>query len=95
MIACPEARKPTWSGTSPPWTRPLVPPASPPGTDDPVGPPPPGGGPRRRQSSRPGRCARPQPLPYCVDGSADDPDRDGWGWENNRSCVVRGSSADR
>ncbi|WP_299531351.1 carbohydrate-binding domain-containing protein, partial [uncultured Streptomyces sp.] len=25
---------------------------------------------------------------YCVSG-ASDPDGDGWGWENNRSCVVR------
>ncbi|MCM1950056.1 hypothetical protein NC315_32530, partial [Streptomyces sp. G2] len=26
---------------------------------------------------------------------ASDPDGDGWGWEDNRSCVVRGSAADR
>ncbi|MEU7298454.1 carbohydrate-binding domain-containing protein, partial [Streptomyces exfoliatus] len=26
--------------------------------------------------------------------SASDPDGDGWGWENSRSCVVRGSAAD-
>ncbi|CAL9611121.1 Mannan endo-1,4-beta-mannosidase [Streptomyces sp. enrichment culture] len=37
----------------------------------------------------------PNGYPYCVDGGSSDPDGDGWGWENNRSCVVRGSSADR
>ncbi|WP_399893042.1 cellulase family glycosylhydrolase [Streptomyces sp. BBFR51] len=36
----------------------------------------------------------PNGYPYCVNGSSSDPDGDGWGWENNRSCVVRGSSAD-
>jgi hypothetical protein len=36
----------------------------------------------------------PNGYPYCVNGSASDPDGDGWGWENNRSCVVRGSRAD-
>lgn len=33
-------------------------------------------------------------FPYCANGSASDPDGDGWGWENNASCVVRGSAAD-
>ena len=33
-------------------------------------------------------------YPYCANGSASDPDGDGWGWENDRSCVVRGSRAD-
>ncbi|KRA82454.1 beta-mannosidase [Streptomyces sp. Root66D1] len=37
----------------------------------------------------------PNGYPYCVNGSSSDPDGDGWGWENNRSCVVRGSTADR
>ncbi|MDT9684633.1 cellulase family glycosylhydrolase [Streptomyces sp. TRM76323] len=37
----------------------------------------------------------PNGFPYCTGGSASDPDGDGWGWESNRSCVVRGSSADR
>ncbi|MFD3537161.1 cellulase family glycosylhydrolase [Streptomyces sp. NPDC058661] len=36
----------------------------------------------------------PNGYPYCVNGSASDPDGDGWGWENSRSCVVRGSAAD-
>lgn len=36
----------------------------------------------------------PNGYPYCANGSASDPDGDGWGWENNQSCVVRGSSAD-
>jgi len=36
----------------------------------------------------------PNGYPYCNNGSASDPDGDGWGWENNRSCVVRGSRAD-
>src|SRR5262245_25404258 len=36
----------------------------------------------------------PNGYPYCVNGSASDPDGDGWGWESNRSCVVRGSRAD-
>jgi lysophospholipase L1-like esterase len=33
-------------------------------------------------------------YPYCANGSASDPDGDGWGWENSASCVVRGSKAD-
>ncbi|MFF3314255.1 cellulase family glycosylhydrolase [Streptomyces sp. NPDC003035] len=37
----------------------------------------------------------PNGYPYCVHGSVSDPDGDGWGWENHRSCVVRGSAADR
>ncbi|WP_299536247.1 cellulase family glycosylhydrolase, partial [uncultured Streptomyces sp.] len=40
-----------------------------------------------------GSGTAPNGYPYCVSG-ASDPDGDGWGWENNRSCVVRGSSAD-
>jgi hypothetical protein len=36
----------------------------------------------------------PNGYPYCANGSASDPDGDGWGWENNASCVVRGSRAD-
>ncbi|MEU4215632.1 GDSL-type esterase/lipase family protein [Actinoplanes sp. NPDC026623] len=36
----------------------------------------------------------PNGYPYCVNGSSSDPDGDGWGWENNASCVVRGSKAD-
>ncbi|MFE9702203.1 cellulase family glycosylhydrolase [Streptomyces sp. NPDC005930] len=36
----------------------------------------------------------PNGYPYCVNGGASDPDGDGWGWENSRSCVVRGSAAD-
>ncbi|GJF30802.1 hypothetical protein KNE206_35020 [Kitasatospora sp. NE20-6] len=36
----------------------------------------------------------PNGYPYCVNGSATDPDGDGWGWENNRSCVVPGGRAD-
>ncbi|KES07834.1 beta-mannosidase [Streptomyces toyocaensis] len=36
----------------------------------------------------------PNGYPYCVNGGSSDPDGDGWGWENNQSCVVRGSSAD-
>ncbi|MGW4892457.1 cellulase family glycosylhydrolase, partial [Kitasatospora sp. NPDC004240] len=36
----------------------------------------------------------PNGYPYCANGSATDPDGDGWGWENSRSCVVRGSAAD-
>lgn len=35
----------------------------------------------------------PNGYPYCGSASSD-PDGDGWGWENNRSCVVRGSAAD-
>lgn len=33
-------------------------------------------------------------YPYCRNGSASDPDGDGWGWENKASCVVRSSRAD-
>ncbi|MFW6725008.1 carbohydrate-binding domain-containing protein [Streptomyces sp. MAR4 CNY-716] len=36
----------------------------------------------------------PNGYPYCQQGSATDPDGDGWGWENSRSCVVRGGPAD-
>ncbi|MFD7964669.1 cellulase family glycosylhydrolase [Streptomyces zaomyceticus] len=36
----------------------------------------------------------PNGYPYCTNGSSSDPDGDGWGWENQRSCVVRGGSAD-
>jgi lysophospholipase L1-like esterase len=36
----------------------------------------------------------PNGYPYCVNGWSSDPDGDGWGWENNASCVVRGSPAD-
>ncbi|MET9724514.1 cellulase family glycosylhydrolase [Streptomyces zaomyceticus] len=36
----------------------------------------------------------PNGYPYCADGSSSDPDGDGWGWENQRSCVVRGGAAD-
>ncbi|WP_324607399.1 carbohydrate-binding domain-containing protein [Streptomyces sp. NRRL F-5193] len=49
--------------------------------------------PRHGQRLRPGLPDR--TYPYCAHGSASDPDGDGWGWENNRSCVVRGSAADR
>lgn len=31
---------------------------------------------------------------YCCNGSATDPDSDGWGWENSASCIVKGSKAD-
>ncbi|HWO13635.1 MAG TPA: carbohydrate-binding domain-containing protein [Polyangiaceae bacterium] len=30
-------------------------------------------------------------YPYCV-SAASDPDKDGWGWENNMSCIVQISS---
>ncbi|MEU2241155.1 cellulase family glycosylhydrolase [Streptomyces sp. NPDC018338] len=36
----------------------------------------------------------PNGYPYCANGGSSDPDGDGWGWENSRSCVVRGSAAD-
>ncbi|WP_406080239.1 cellulase family glycosylhydrolase [Streptomyces zaomyceticus] len=36
----------------------------------------------------------PNGYPYCANGSSSDPDGDGWGWENQRSCVVRGGTAD-
>ncbi|MFJ8659667.1 cellulase family glycosylhydrolase [Streptomyces sp. NPDC093795] len=36
----------------------------------------------------------PNGYPYCANGGSTDPDGDGWGWENQRSCVVRGSAAD-
>ncbi len=37
------------------------------------------------------RCsgpAAPEELPVCQQGSASDPDGDGWGWEHNASCRV-------
>lgn len=30
-------------------------------------------------------------YPYCA-SAASDPDKDGWGWENNMSCIVKSSS---
>lgn len=33
-------------------------------------------------------------FPYCLQGSSTDPDGDGWGWENQKSCVVPNSPAD-
>ncbi|HLL65526.1 MAG TPA: carbohydrate-binding domain-containing protein [Micromonosporaceae bacterium] len=43
------------------------------------------------------KSASAEPAPngyqYCVN-AASDPDRDGWGWENSQSCVVRGGPAD-
>jgi lysophospholipase L1-like esterase len=41
-----------------------------------------------------GSGTAPNGYPYCVNGSASDPDGDGWGWENSASCVVKGSPAD-
>lgn len=41
-----------------------------------------------------GAANAPNGYPYCANGSASDPDGDGWGWENNQSCVVRGGRAD-
>ncbi|WP_026922245.1 carbohydrate-binding domain-containing protein [Glycomyces arizonensis] len=29
-------------------------------------------------------------YPHCANGSASDPDGDGWVWENGQSCVVQG-----
>ncbi|HEX8627381.1 MAG TPA: carbohydrate-binding domain-containing protein, partial [Catenuloplanes sp.] len=44
-----------------------------------------------------GTTANAEPAPngyqYCVN-AATDPDGDGWGWENNQSCVVRGGRVD-
>ncbi|MEW2261070.1 cellulase family glycosylhydrolase [Streptomyces sp. NPDC047853] len=37
----------------------------------------------------------PNGYPYCLSGGSSDPDGDGWGWESDRSCVVRGGAADR
>ena len=36
----------------------------------------------------------PNGYPYCANGAASDPDGDGWGWENDASCVVHGGRAD-
>ncbi|MFE0464162.1 carbohydrate-binding domain-containing protein [Kitasatospora sp. NPDC058965] len=33
-------------------------------------------------------------YPYCVNASSADANGDGWGWENNQSCIVRGGKAD-
>ncbi|KAA6198556.1 cellulase family glycosylhydrolase [Streptomyces parvus] len=41
-----------------------------------------------------GSGTAPNGYPYCAGGSSSDPDGDGWGWENSRSCVVPGGSAD-
>ncbi|MGW0785378.1 cellulase family glycosylhydrolase [Streptomyces sp. NPDC002913] len=41
-----------------------------------------------------GSGTAPNGYPYCVQGSSTDPDGDGWGWENTRSCVVPGGPAD-
>ena len=36
----------------------------------------------------------PNGYPYCHNHSSD-PDKDGWGWENNTSCVTRNGAADQ
>ncbi|HWU07955.1 MAG TPA: cellulase family glycosylhydrolase [Streptomyces sp.] len=41
-----------------------------------------------------GSGTAPNGYPYCTQGSSTDPDGDGWGWENSRSCVVPGGRAD-
>ncbi|MET8727536.1 cellulase family glycosylhydrolase [Streptomyces parvus] len=41
-----------------------------------------------------GSGTAPNGYPYCAGGSSSDPDGDGWGWENSRSCVVPGGNAD-
>ncbi|HEY7774345.1 MAG TPA: cellulase family glycosylhydrolase, partial [Marinagarivorans sp.] len=33
-------------------------------------------------------------VPYCLGGTFSDPDGDGWGWENEASCVVPDGPAD-
>ena len=33
-------------------------------------------------------------IPYCQQGNVTDPDGDGWGWENEASCVVPNGLAD-
>lgn len=35
-------------------------------------------------------CSTASAAPVCQNGSATDPDGDGWGWENNASCMVTG-----
>ncbi len=40
-------------------------------------------------TTRDGKC-----ITYCPNGSANDPDRDGWGWANNATCIVRESRQD-
>ncbi|MFH9613704.1 cellulase family glycosylhydrolase [Streptomyces pratensis] len=41
-----------------------------------------------------GSGTAPNGYPYCAQGGSTDPDGDGWGWENSRSCVVPGGPAD-
>ncbi|KAB8163770.1 cellulase family glycosylhydrolase [Streptomyces sp. 3MP-14] len=41
-----------------------------------------------------GAGTAPNGYPYCLHGGNTDPDGDGWGWENNQSCVVRGGPTD-
>jgi len=36
----------------------------------------------------------PNGYPYCSSAAVIDSNGDGWGWENNASCVVRGGAAD-
>ena len=45
-------------------------------------------------SSLPGTMRDGVCYPYCPNGSADDPDGDGWGYFDTDSCVVMGSSQD-
>jgi hypothetical protein len=61
-------------------------------TPDPTTPPsstdPPGG-------SDCGLCEGPYgTYPYCCDPETSDPDGDGWGWENDQSCIVKGSQVE-
>jgi hypothetical protein len=41
-----------------------------------------------------GTCVGYGTYPYCCDPATSDPEGDGWGWENNASCIVKGSTVE-
>jgi hypothetical protein len=41
-----------------------------------------------------GTCVGYSTYPYCCNPATADPDGDGWGWENNANCIVKGSQVE-
>ncbi len=41
-----------------------------------------------------GTCYGYNVAPYCCDPATADPDGNGWGWENNANCIVKGSQVE-
>jgi hypothetical protein len=41
-----------------------------------------------------GTCIGYSTYPYCCNPATADPDGNGWGWENNANCIVKGSQVE-